>query len=256
MPYDQRDPGQRDPEQRDKNNRNRLAEIYQPSVVLPDPLPADPMPLALAWFTRAHDERVQPNPNAMTLGTVAESGLPSARIVLCKRFDAERGLVVFYTNYESRKSVELAATGRASVVFHWDPLDLQIRLECRAVKSPAEESDAYYASRALESRLGAWSSNQSRPIGSREELIAQVERSAARFGIDSQDLRSETEQQADREVPRPEFWGGWRLWIERIELWAAGPGRVHDRAVWSRSLQPTGPHDFDTGPWGHTRLQP
>lgn len=246
MPYDQRDPAPSAP-------RAGLAEIYAPSELLPEPLPADPLPLARAWYDQAHRDKVQPNPNAMTLGTVATSGFPSARIVLCKQFDAEAGLIVFYTNYESRKSQELAATGRASLVFHWDVLDRQIRMECRAVRSPASESDAYYASRPIESRLGAWSSNQSREIGSRADLIRQVEQTAARFGLSGADLQN---PEATAEIPRPPHWGGWRLWIERLELWAAGPGRVHDRAVWSRDLTPDGPHEFAASPWTHRRLQP
>ena len=246
MPYDQRDPDPTAP-------KAALAEIYAPSELLPDPLPADPLPLARAWYDRAHADKVQPNPNAMTLGTVSATGMPSARIVLCKNFDASAGLIVFYTNYESRKSEELGTTGRASLVFHWDVLDRQIRMECRAVRSPKAESDAYFASRPIESRLGAWSSNQSREIGSRLDLIRQVEQTAARFGLSHADL---LKSDASAEIPRPPHWGGWRLWIERIELWAAGPGRVHDRAVWQRELTPAGEHDFEAGGWSRRRLQP
>jgi pyridoxamine 5'-phosphate oxidase len=124
------------------------------SELLPQTLPSDPMPLFAAWFAHARERRLQPNPDAMVLATVAD-GQPSARVVLCKRIAPEDGYLVFFTNYLSRKGRELAAHPRAAVVFHWDALHRQVRIEGRIVRSPAEESDAYFASRPLDSRIGA-----------------------------------------------------------------------------------------------------
>jgi len=238
----------------DSPPRSDVARVYEPSQSLPEPLPADPMPTVKAWFDRAHAQRVQPNPNAMTLATVGGDGRPSARIVLCKKLDTTRGLAIFYTNTQSRKATDISATGRVAVVMHWDTLDLQVRIEGPIVPSPDEESDAYYASRPLASRIGAWSSQQSRPAASRGQLLDQVWQTCERFGITPHDLERDPEPQI--EIQRPPFWGGYRIWAERVELWAAGPGRLHDRGVWTRSLAPSGPHDFAPGEWANQRLQP
>ena len=129
-----------------------LGSAFGMDQSLPDPLPAEPFTLFRAWFDEAQTLKAQPNPNAMYLATVDESGTPSARTVLCKGIDPEQGYVVFYTNYTSRKGQALDATGIASVLFHWDALDKQVRIEGRVVKSPPEESDAYFASRHWISR--------------------------------------------------------------------------------------------------------
>jgi pyridoxine/pyridoxamine 5'-phosphate oxidase len=133
---------------------------------LPDPLPAEPLQVAEKWLRQAYDEQVQPNPNAMVIATVAPSGQPSARIVLCKDIVLPQGYIVFYTNYESRKGAELAAHPRAAALLHWDVLQRQVRAEGFVVKSPPSESDDYFASRPWQSRLGAWASEQSRPVAS------------------------------------------------------------------------------------------
>jgi pyridoxamine-phosphate oxidase len=136
-------------------------------LTLPEPLPADPMPLFQEWFREAGVRRAQPNPDAMILATTASSGEPSARVVLCKRIDVAAGYVVFFTNYESRKGHELAARPRAAAVFHWDALHRQVRIEGPIIRSPDSESDQYFASRALDSRIAAWASAQSQPLESR-----------------------------------------------------------------------------------------
>ena len=141
----------------------------------------------------------------------------------------EKGYVVFFTNFESRKGRELAAHPRAAAVFHWDTLHRQVRIEGPVVRSPDAESDEYFASRALESRIGAWASQQSEPLASRAALTEQVRASAARFGVTPRTRRKAS-------VPRPQHWGGYRLWIDAIELWTEGAGRIHDRAVWTRDL--------------------
>jgi len=214
----------------------------------PEPLPADPMPLFLAWFREAAARRTQPNPDAMVVATAASNGDPSARVLLCKRVVVDPGYIVFFTNYQSRKGEELAARPRAAAVLHWDALHRQVRIEGPIARSPDSESDEYFASRALESRIAAWASEQSQPLASRDVLRQRVHEIAARFGI-APGATSGT-------VPRPPHWGGNRLWVERIELWTEGANRVHDRAVWTRSLQPAGEHAFAGGSWRSTRLNP
>ena len=216
---------------------------------LPDHLPKSPLPLFRAWFDEAQERNLQPNPNAMTLATVDPDGHPSARIVLCKAIHDD--CLVFYTNYEGRKGRALAANPRAAVVFHWDQFDRQIRIEGPVTRSPAAESDAYFHSRRWESRLGAWSSDQSEPIGSREALINKVRHTADELGVD---MAAAVGGQPI-EIDRPAHWGGFRLWFERVELWCGGIGRVHDRAGWTRTLKADG-EGFRGGSWSGTRLQP
>jgi pyridoxamine 5'-phosphate oxidase len=214
---------------------------------LPEPLPSNPLPLFQQWFAQALEVRAQPNPDAMVIASVNEAGRPSARVVLCKRIDLAAGYIVFFTNYESRKGRELLTHPRAAAVFHWDSMHRQVRLEGPIVQSPPEESDAYFASRALDSRLGAWASEQSRPLASRAALAEQVRQVASRFGIES---RATTAS-----VPRPPHWGGFRLWLDSVELWMEGPNRIHDRAVWTRPLEASDA-GFTTGSWSATRLNP
>jgi pyridoxamine 5'-phosphate oxidase len=218
------------------------------SDLLPEPLPTDPMPLFHEWFREAAARRAQPNPDSMVVATAASSGNPSARVVLCKRVDVSAGYVVFFTNYESRKGRELAARQRAAAVLHWDALHRQVRIEGPVVRSPASESDQYFASRALDSRIAACASAQSEPLASRETLQQRVREVAERYGI-APGATSGT-------VPRPLHWGGHRLWVETIELWSEGANRVHDRAVWTRPLQRADEYSFTGGPWSSTRLNP
>src|SRR5471030_2800093 len=138
---------------------------------LPDPLPCDPLSLVADWLAQAKRANIQPNPNAMVLATVDSDGAPSARVVLCKEIRPDAGYLTFFTNYLSPKGTELAANARAAVVMHWDLLHRQVRLEGRVTTTTAAESDAYFASRAWQSRIGAWASAQSAPIASRAELM-------------------------------------------------------------------------------------
>lgn len=216
---------------------------------LPDHLPKSPLTLFRAWFDDAQQRKLQPNPNAMTLATIDPDGRPSARIVLCKEIHGD--CLVFYTNYEGRKGRALAAHPRAAVVFHWDQFDRQVRIEGPVTRSPAEESDAYFHSRRWESRVGAWASDQSEPIESRDALLNKVRHTADRLGVD---LAGAVSGQPV-EVARPPHWGGYRLWFERVEFWCGGIGRVHDRAHWVRPLTPSG-EGFKGGHWESTRLQP
>lgn len=211
---------------------------------LPDPLPAEPFELFCAWFEEARTERVTPNPNAMALATIDADGTPSARIVLCKGIDASGGSLVFYTNYESRKGRALDANPRAAAVFHWDARQRQARFEGRVERVSDRESDEYFRTRPWESRVGAWASEQSEPIGSREALMEQVASRVAGLDFDlAAAMRGESV-----DIPRPPHWGGFRIIAERVELWSGGSGRVHDRATWSRSGR--------DGAWSSTRLQP
>ena len=240
--------------------------------LLPDPLPAEPLVIASRWLEEAWKAAQQPNPNAMVVASVDAEGQPSARVVLCKDIVPTPGYLVFYTNYQSRKGRQLTQQPRAAVVMHWDALHRQVRVEGPVVKTPEADSDKYFASRAWQSRLGAWASQQSEPIGSRADLQAAVVAAAKRFGtpvpdapvdslspnLDGPARGAGTQDTAGREVvvPRPPNWGGFRIWAESVELWVEGEARIHDRARWTRTLKKKADGTFDTGPWTSTRLQP
>lgn len=225
------------------------------AATLPVRLPDDPMHLACAWLEEATEKAVRRNPNAMTLATVAADGGPSARIVLCKAFVPDPGYLVFYTNYRSRKSQDLEANSRAAALFHWDGLGRQVRIEGVAVRSPDAESDAYFAKRDPGSQLGAWGSDQSRPVASREALISQIRERASGLGV-HQDGTPVGDTGAVAAIRRPPHWGGYRLWADVIELWLEGRDRIHDRAVWRRAITRADDHSFRIAPWAGTRLQP
>jgi pyridoxamine 5'-phosphate oxidase len=216
-------------------------ELY--NDLLPDPLPTEPMALASAWLATAIAARQQPNPDAMVLATATASGHPSARIVLCKEFDVELGRVSFVTNYNSRKGQDLAENARAALVFHWDHAHRQVRVDGIVLKAPAPESDAYFATRARASQINAWSSEQSRPL---PEPSALEERAANIAGT----------HPASEALPRPDFWGGFRLWLEAIELWVEGRDRFHERIRYERRLDARDAYTFETGRWSSQRLQP
>ncbi|ARP87701.1 pyridoxamine 5'-phosphate oxidase [Bordetella genomosp. 9] len=207
-----------------------LRQSYEKNVLLESDAAASPFDQFAVWFDEALAAQV-PEPNAMTLATVDAQGRPSARIVLVKGADA-RGFV-FYTNYESRKGQDLAANPRASLLFFWQPLERQIRIEGTVEKTTAEESDAYFHSRPLGSRLGAWASRQSRPV-SREALEAALRECEQRYGDTP---------------PRPAHWGGYRLVPDRFEFWQGRPSRLHDRLVYE-------PDAAAASGWRIVRLSP
>lgn len=189
---------------------------------------SDPLEQFGAWFQQALDAKL-PEPNAMTLATVGPGGRPSTRIVLIKGFDA-RGLV-WYTNYESRKGQELAAHPQAALQFHWVELERVVRIEGRVEKASPEESDAYFASRPLDNRLGAWASPQSQVIASRAVLVANAAKVAARYALSP---------------PRPPHWGGYRLVPDTWEFWQGRKSRLHDRLRYR----------LEAGQWVRERLAP
>jgi pyridoxamine 5'-phosphate oxidase len=190
----------------------------------------DPMDQFRRWFDEAISARLH-EPNAMTVATATPEGRPSARVVLLKGFD-ERGFV-FHTNYEGRKSRELEANPRCALLFYWGELERQVRIEGRASRLPGAESDEYFRSRPRGGRLGAWVSRQSQPIGSREALEERVRRVEAEY--------------EGREVPRPPFWGGYRVEPDAFEFWQGRENRLHDRLLY----RPT-----EAGGWKIQRLQP
>lgn len=205
---------------------------------LPDPLPDDPLPLVESWLADA-GRKVQ-NPTAMTLATVDPGGRPTARMVICRGFDRDAGWFVFYTDRESLKARDLDANGRAAVVFYWDGLGRQVRVEGPVTIAPDAQTDAYWRRRPLDARVAAIATVQSRPVASRAELVARFEDTVRRLGD---------------AAPRPERWIGYRLWAERVELWVSQPARLHDRATWSRTLE-RADAGFKGGPWTATRLEP
>ncbi len=192
--------------------------------------PADPVAQVTAWLEEATGTALI-NPHAMTLATVDPDGNPSARTVLLKGFD-ERG-AVFYTNRNSRKGRALAAHPRAALLLHWDPLRRQVGIEGGVTQVDDAESDAYFATRPRGAQLGAWVSQQSEPVENRAVLEADVEAMTRRF--------------EGGPVPRPPHWSGFRVALERIELWQGRTDRLHDRLVYTRD---------ENGAWTTQRLSP
>ena len=195
----------------------------------------DPFVIAKGWLAAA--EATEPNdPNAIALASVDSGGLPNVRMVLLKDIEAlgaGQGAFVFYTNYDSVKGQELTASGKAAFVWHSKTLRRQIRVRGQVTREDGAQADAYFASRSLKSRLGAWASRQSQPLSGRAHLVAEVARVTAQHGTNP---------------PRPPFWGGFRIAPVEIEFWADGAFRLHDRFRWARPAA--------DAPWQVTRLNP
>ncbi len=191
----------------------------------------DPFALFSAWLAEA--EKTEPNdPNAMALATADADGLPDVRMVLLKGFDPSG--FVFYSNSESAKGRELGTNMKAAAVFHWKSLRRQVRLRGPVEKVSDSEADAYFSSRALQSRIGAWASQQSRPLESRFALETAAAKYAAKFAL--------------APIPRPPYWNGYRIQPLSIEFWSDGAFRLHDRIAFTRAAL--------TGAWQKQRLYP
>ncbi|MEQ9693976.1 pyridoxamine 5'-phosphate oxidase [Shimia sp. SDUM112013] len=190
----------------------------------------DPFAIARAWLAEAEQTEIN-DPNAIALSTVDADGLPNARMVLLK--DIDDAAFVFYTNYGSAKAREIEQGGKAAFVMHWKSLRRQVRVRGTVTREEGPQADAYYNSRSLKSRLGAWASQQSQPLSSRTALMAEVAKVTAQQGPSPK---------------RPPFWGGFRITPVEIEFWADGAFRLHDRFVWRRE------NVNDT--WEITRLNP
>lgn len=190
----------------------------------------DPFDIAKAWLSEAEASEIN-DANAIALATVDEEGLPNVRMVLLKEIEADA--FVFYTNYDSAKGQELSSAGKAAFVLHWKSLRRQIRVRGLVSKEDGPQADAYYKSRSLKSRLGAWASAQSQPLSSRAALMAEVAKVTATKGT---------------HPSRPPFWGGFRVRPVEIEFWADGDHRLHDRFRWRRKT----PEDA----WDVVRLNP
>ena len=207
-----------------------LRQNYTLAGLSQEDLDSNPIAQFNVWFQQALDADLL-EPNAMTVATATPDGKPTARIVLLKGVD-KRGFV-FYTNYESQKGQQLIANPYAALVFLWDKLERQVRIEGKVVKLDREESEAYFHSRPKASQLGAWASDQSRVIPNRDVL--------------EQKLTDLQNQYKDKTVPIPEHWGGFRVVPSRIEFWQGRPSRLHDRLIYD--LQ-------DDGSWQIERLSP
>jgi len=195
----------------------------------------DPYSLARSWLAEAEGKEPQ-DANAVALATTDAQGLPNVRMVLLKEIEVSqtRGGFVFYTNFESAKGQELKANAKAAMVFHWKSINRQIRLRGVVELVEAKQADAYYASRAYQSRVGAWASRQSRPLANKRSLLAEVAKIAAKY---------------PRNPPRPPHWGGYRIRPLELEFWNQGEFRLHDRFRWTR-LKP------ESTSWTVQRLNP
>lgn len=210
-------------------NISELRKRYTKSGLIESELPDNPIELFKKWFDEAVSSEVV-EPNAMALATVSPAGTPNVRMVLLKGINDSS--VVFYTNYNSRKAKDLEANSTASCTFWWAELERQVRLSGTVKKVSSTVSENYFRSRPKESQIGAWASNQSKPVAGREELEA--------------DFKTISERYEGKDVPKPEHWGGYEILIKEMEFWQGRPGRLHDRIY----------YQVTSGKWNRQRLAP
>jgi pyridoxamine 5'-phosphate oxidase len=206
-----------------------LRKEYSHASLSEEDVDPNPIKQFAKWFDEALNAKI-PEPNAMSVATATAKGRPSSRILLIKEFN-EHGFV-WFTNYASRKGQELSENPYAALLFHWVELERQVRIEGRVERISTTDSDAYFQSRPLQSRLGAHASSQSQPIANRQALETQF---------------TQAEKQLGDHPPRPEHWGGYRLIPDSIEFWQGRSSRLHDRILYTR---------MGDGRWLHQRLQP
>jgi pyridoxamine 5'-phosphate oxidase len=216
----------------DKSDKRKIAQLrrdYSQEALLESDVFENPIDQFMKWFEEALSAELV-DPNAMTLSTVSQDGMPSSRVVLLKGI-IEEGLQ-FYTNYTSQKSKELEANPQAALCFYWAPLERQVRIQGTVEKLSREESADYFRQRPRQSQLGAWASSQSDRLESREELVKRFEEVKKQF--------------EGQEVPLPDFWGGYLLRPSKIEFWQGREGRMHDRICYEK----------EDGSWKRNRLAP
>lgn len=216
----------------DKKSKNDVASLrrnYTKGGIDDADLPENPVDLLQKWIDQAIDANVN-EPNAMSLATVTPDGLPNVRIVLLKGFNDQS--IQFYTNYKSSKALEIEHAPHAAVAFWWPEMERQVRVRGNVKKVSRDETEQYFKSRPRESQIGAWVSEQSSEIESRNVLVEKAKSVARRF--------------KGKDVPVPEFWGGYNIFYTQIEFWQGRPGRLHDRILYT----------FDQDSWTFKRLQP
>ena len=211
----------------------------------------NPVFILKEWMNEVVQSEIQPNPTSMSLSTTDSQGCPNSRMVLCKEINEALGYLVFYTNYKSSKSKEIELNNRCSALFHWDTFGYQIRVRGAISKSPEDESNNYFATRDLGSQISAWASNQSQDVEDRKSMDNRFQKIMEKFNIKDKDLKSSIIK-----IPRPDFWGGYRIWISEIELWLNQKDRFHDRLFFKRTLIKASSGFKASSDWVVTRLQP
>lgn len=210
----------------------------------------NPLSTLQDWMEKVSDSNAQPNPNCMSVSTVDSNGLPNTRMVLCKELNTEEGHLTFYTNYSSIKSKELESNAKCSALFHWDKFGLQVRIRGTAIRCTDSKNDAYFSSRDLGSQIAAWASDQSKEIESLEMMDNSYQIIMDKFSIGN------LENNSEKKIPRPDFWGGYEIWVEEIELWKNQKNRFHDRLKFTRNINIKNGNIDPDKKWNVIRIQP
>ena len=220
------------------NTNLRKANILNPLDSLDD------------WINEVTASKTQPNPNCMSIATVDSNGCPNTRMVLCKELNTDEGYLTFYTNYSSIKSEELENNSKCSALFHWDKFGLQARLKGFVKRCSDSKNDEYFSTRDIGSQIAAWTSDQSKEIESLEKMGDSYQIIMDKFQIKS------LEEAKGVNIPRPDFWGGYDMWIEEIELWKNQKNRFHDRIKFTRKISIENGNIDAEKRWDSVRIQP